>query len=315
MRNSIVFACVTFCLVSIAPAAWGADSEPVTEYGAPAEFNGQNPRVFFTHAGPEVLSLGVEVPAAMYDGAPMDPPSDGQYDVPVDAADPARGMAWYCCGYEVVMELPESARSLTAFRHVVLNWNPRGHVPPGVYTAAHTDFHFYFTSSAERRTIGRAGDAKEMCSIPNPVGSEPPTVPVPQTCEQFAVTTAALPDDQMAPGYQNVGATEPAMGNHLLDLASHEFHGQAFDHTFIYMADAGRLTGMEPMISLEFLRSLQEPVRVPISMPAAFPTAGVYPTEYLVEYDRANGMFRVSYEAWKPFPASGTLTAGIDPAR
>jgi len=207
--------------------------------------------------------------------------------------------------------LPEAALSLTAFRHVVLNWNPQGHVPPGVYTAAHTDFHIYFTSVEERRAIGRAGHAEEMCWIPNPVGTEPPTVPVPQTCEQFARTAAALPDDQMPPRYQNLGATEPAMGNHLLDLASHEFHGQAFDHTFIYMADAGRLTGMEPMISLEFLRGLESPLRVPISMPAAFPAAGLYPTEYVVEYDRAKGVFRVSYQTWKPFPASGTLTAGI----
>ena len=224
------------------------------------------------------------------------------------SATKGQGTAWYCCGYEIVLGLPESALSLTAFRHVVLNWNPQGHVPPGVYSQAHTDFHFYFTSSEERRAIGRAPDANAMCWIPNPAGSEPPTVPIPQTCEQFARTAAALPDDQMPPGYLNVGATEPAMGNHLLDLSSHEFHGQAFDHTFIYMADAGRLTGMEPMIALAFLRNLQEPVRVPISMPAAFPTAGLYPTEYVMEYDRAGGLFRVSYESWKPFPASATRT-------
>jgi len=306
MNKSIAFSCVTSLVLS-ASAATGAAEESVTEYGTPTNFNGQLVRVFFTHNGPQILSLGVEVPAAMYEGAPVDPPSDTRYDVPVDADDPALGTAWYCCGYEIVVDLPESAMQMTAFREMVLNWNPRGHVPPGVYDAAHTDFHFYFMGTEERMAIGGAHDSKEMCMVPNALGTEPPMVPVPQTCEQFAVTAAELPADQMPPGYRSVGATEPAMGNHLLNLDWHEFHGQAFTHSFIYMTSAGQLTGMEPMISLAYLRGLEAPVRVPISMPAAFPTAGLYPTEYVIEYDSAAGLFKVSYENWKPFPASRSL--------
>jgi hypothetical protein len=309
MKVAIVSACVAFGLVHFSPAALGSTAEVSTEYGASAVFQGESVRAFISHDGQQIQSFGVEVPAALYDKAPVDPPSDGLYDVPVDAEDPGQGMAWYCCGYEIVVPIPASATELTPFREVVLNWNPKGHVPPFVYDVPHTDFHFYFMSDEERLTIGGAHDSSSMCTVPNFLGPEPPMLPIPQNCEQLAVTGAVLPADQMPPGYQNLGLTEPAMGNHLVDPAFHEFHGMPFDHTLIYMTNAGRLTGMEPMISLAFMRSLDGPVRVPISMPAAFPVAGMYPTEYVVEYDREGGLFRVSYETWKPFPASGALTA------
>ena len=309
MSKATLYACAAIGLVFSSPAVSGSAAEFHTEFGSPAVYNGQQVRSFFSHNGNEIHALGVEVPAAMYDTAPMDPPSDGRYDVPGEAADAAGATAWYCCGYEIVVPLPESALRMSAFREVVLNWNPKGHIPPGVWDTAHTDFHFYFMGSDERLAIGRARDSHDMCVRPNPLGPEPPMVPFPQSCAQLDLTAAVLPDDQMAPGYSNVGAIEPAMGNHLLDLATHEFHGEAFTHTFIYMSNAGRLTGMEPMITLAYLRSLEAPVRVPISMPAAFPLAGLYPTEYVMEYDRGAGVFRVSYENWKAFPASNRLLA------
>lgn len=309
MNKAIMSACVALGLVHFFPAALASQAEFVTEHGPVATFNGQQVRAFFTHNGSEIGALGVEVPAAMYEGAPMDPPSDGKYDVPQDANDPAKGKAWYCCGYEIAVDVPESAMQMSAFRKVVLNWNPQGHVPPGVYTVPHTDFHFYFITDEERLAIGRARDASDMCLMANPLGPEPPMLPFPQNCDQIGFTAAPLPADQMPAGYQNIKATEPAMGNHLLDPASHEFHGQAFDHTHIYMANAGKLAGMEPMITLDYLRSLQAPVRVPVSMPAAFPMAGMYPTEYVMEYDRDDGVFRVVYENWKTFPASNGVIA------
>ena len=315
MNKAIVFACVTIGLVPFSPAALGSTAEVIKDYGPAAAFNDQQVRVFFTHSDSGIEALGIEVPAALYEGAPLDPPSDGRYDVPVEATDSAKGVAWHCCGYEIVADLPDSARQMTPFNKVVLNWNPQGHVPPGVYDSAHTDFHFYFMSEAERLSIGGAHDSSVMCTIANFLGPEPPRLPVAQDCAQLAETAAVLPADQMPPGYQNLGLVEPAMGNHLVDPAFHEFHGKAFDHTFIYMTNRGRLTGMEPMISLSFLRGLEQPARVPISMPAAFPQAGIYPTEYVMEYDRDAGLFRVSYENWKPFPASGGQQANVNPGR
>jgi len=304
MHRIPAFTCIAIGLVFVSSAAWCSSDEAVTEYGDSAAFNGQEIRAFFTHKGPEIVALGVEVPAAAYDDAPMDPPSDGKYDTPVDADDPSKGVAWYCCGYEIPVSLPESAQQMTAFRNAVLNWNPQGHPPPGVYNARHTDFHFYFMSEQERLSIGHAADAKSMCWLPNPMGSEPPKIPDPQSCEQLAVTAAPLPADQVPPGYQSLGATEAAMGDHLVSLGWHEFHGQPFTEALIFTANAGHLTGMEPMVALDYMQSLQEPQRTAITMPAAFPTAGMYPTEYVVAYDRDAGLFRVSFENWKAFPAS-----------
>lgn len=304
--------CAMILLFCLCVAATGLAAEATTDYGEPTVFNGQQVRVFFAHNDTDISALGVEVPAEMYLNAPMLPASDGKYDVPVDAGDPGKGVAWHCCGYEIVLALPESAVKMSAFRHVVLNWNPQGHVPPGIYNLPHTDFHFYFISNEERLSIGGARDATEMCKVPDASPDQPP-LPNPQTCDQFQATAAELPPDQMPAGYVNMGATEPAMGNHLIDPASHEFHGQLFDHTFIYMTNKGRLTGMEPMISLDFLHNVQQPVRVPIAMPAAFPMAGLYPTEYVVENDRERGVFRVAYESWKTFPASAApVSAGSD---
>lgn len=310
MNKAMVSACVAIGLVNFSTAAMAAPAEMVTEYGSAATYNGQQVRVFFTHNDSDIQALGIEVPAAMYDDAPMDPPSDGRYDVPVDVADPAKGVAWHCCGYEVIAGLPDSALRMTPFREVILNWNPQGHVPPGIYSVPHTDFHFYFMTDADRLSIGGAKDSKVMCTVPNFLGPEPPRLPVAEDCEQLAITAAELPADQMPAGYQNLGLVEPAMGNHLVDPNFHEFHGTAFDQTFIYMTNAGQLSGMEPMITLGFMRNLQEPVHAQITMPAAFPVAGMYPTGYVMEYDRDDGMFRVYYENWKPFPASNGLGGG-----
>ena len=311
MNRIPVFTFAAIGLVFACPAAWCSSEDAVTEYGAPTAFNGQEIRVFFTHKGPDIVALGVEVPAAAYDNAPTDPPSDGKYDTPVDADDPSKGVAWYCCGYEIPVDLPEAAQQMTTFQYAILNWNPQGHPPPGVYNAPHTDFHFYFMPEQERLSIGHARDSKSMCWLPNPMGSDPPKVPSPQNCEQLAATAAALPADQVPPGYQSLGASEAAMGDHLVSLGWHEFHGQPFTEALIYTANAGHLTGMEPMAALDWMRGLQEPQRTVITMPAAFPKAGMYPTEYVVAYDRDQGLFRVSFENWKAFPASTAAPAAV----
>lgn len=80
MNKAIMSACVALALVHFSPAALASQAEFVTEHGPVATFNGQQVRAFFTHNGSEIGALGVEVPAAMYEGAPMDPPSDGKFD-------------------------------------------------------------------------------------------------------------------------------------------------------------------------------------------------------------------------------------------
>jgi hypothetical protein len=60
----------------------------------------------------------------------------------------------------VSLKLPPQANS-TPFDHVLLEWNPTGHPPLGVYTKAHFDFHFYMTSEAERMAIPVYEQAQE----------------------------------------------------------------------------------------------------------------------------------------------------------
>jgi hypothetical protein len=47
-------------------------------------------------------------------------------------------------GYEYVLPLPDAVarRADVPFKWVLLDWNPGGHVPPGVYDVAHFDVHF-----------------------------------------------------------------------------------------------------------------------------------------------------------------------------
>ena len=43
------------------------------------------------------------------------------------------------------------------YKHMLVDWNPQGHEPPGVYDLPHFDFHFYTITSEERMQIGPAG--------------------------------------------------------------------------------------------------------------------------------------------------------------
>ena len=54
-------------------------------------------------------------------------------------------------GYEYVLPLPDAVarRADVPFKWVLLNWNPVGHVPPGVYDVAHFDVHFYMEPIAK----------------------------------------------------------------------------------------------------------------------------------------------------------------------
>ena len=53
---------------------------------------------------------------------------------------------------EFSLNLPVVA-SDSLFTHVLFDWNPQGHEPPGVYNLPHFDVHFYIVSVAEREAI------------------------------------------------------------------------------------------------------------------------------------------------------------------
>jgi hypothetical protein len=154
----------------------------------------------------------------------------------------------------------------TQFTHVLFDYNPQGHEPPGVYDVEHFDVHFYTIPIAEREGIYDFG----LCDI------EPDAQYIP-------------PDYFRAPG------CVPEMGAHWLDLLAPEFNGQPFTRTFIWGSYDGEFNFFEPMITTEYLRS--EPMEtVEIRQPAAFQTDGFYPMDYSISYETNPDAYRIALE-------------------
>jgi hypothetical protein len=170
---------------------------------------------------------------------------------------------------EYVLPLPRQAQVLP-FRTFVLNWNPHGHVPQGVYDVPHFDFHFYTITDAARLRIVPGDPAFTQSAVQQP------------------------PPDQVPGGYTMVPEPPiPQMGNHWIDPASPEFHGDPFKHTFIFGTWAGRIIFYEPMVSLAFLRTRPEWTG-PVSMAEHHDAEGRYPTAYRVEYNSWAREYRVA---------------------
>lgn len=278
----------------------GGDFPPQenTEWGDPAEFGEGQLQTFVTvdSAGKPEL-VGVYFTDGLLSGLPMEP-SDGHWDV-VDAEG---NVVIPCCGHEVVVEFPESV-SATPIKSFVLNWNPMGHPPAEIYDVPHFDLHFYTITNEERIAIpAAAGD--EMCMVPNPP-DVPGEHPVLMSCETFAEATIALPENQIAPGYMDVGEVAPGMGNHLVNPTAMEFTGEAFTHTWIYGVYGGKLTFLEPMIANSFLEERHAEECAEIALPEEMAEPGYYPSQYCIRYfegeDGGEGAFAVTLESFVEF--------------
>lgn len=221
-----------------------------------------------------------------------------------EAGDPAAVGVWFDASAlsglpdehtETVLAFPDTAET-TNFTFLLLNWNPHGHEPPGIYDLPHFDFHFYFTPEGPAHL-----DEIEAGSC------EDAPVPVNVTCETFERATRPVPPSQQPPDYQSFGAVVPRMGDHLTDPTGLEFTGATFTHTLIWGAFDGRLTFVEPMITnalFEELASDGDEIQTPVKMPDAFPEAGPYPTRYDISYHPDEDAYSVSFEAFEAFPAS-----------
>ena len=144
----------------------------------------------------------------------------------------------------------------TPFKHALLDWNPRGHEPPGVYDLPHFDFHFYMQSDAERLAIPPY-EVDNSKFLKYPDAAYLPAVYVP------------------TPG------GVPQMGTHWVDVTSPELNGETFTQTFIYGTYDGKVTFFEPMITLAFLNT--HPVferTFPVA--SKFQVSGFYPTRMRV---------------------------------
>lgn len=160
---------------------------------------------------------------------------------------------------------------VTPFQHALLDWNPNGHEPAGVYTLPHFDFHFYMTSDAERKTI-------------------PP----------FDVNSAGFlnfPAQGYLPEiYAPVPGGVPQMGTHWIDVTSPEINGGTFTQTFLYGSYNGNVTFYEPMITKSFLDGHPSYQRN-FPVPTKFKQAGYYPTKMKVE--KINGVTNVILEGFE----------------
>lgn len=169
---------------------------------------------------------------------------------------------------EVIVLQPKEKYRIRPYRHITVDWNPHGHDPMGIYTKPHFDFHFFFLTSAQREAITCQGADALNC--------------------MKAVPTKLIPPDY--------GATPegvPMMGWHWVDLKSPEFNGQPFTSTFIYGYYKGQTAFLEPMVTLEYLKTKPHAI-YPVKQTEAVSEEGYYPKNYTVSYNHVADTYDVA---------------------
>ncbi len=190
--------------------------------------------------------------------------------------------------HEFVIPLPDGVARRTdiPFKWVLFNWNPVGHIPPGIYDAPHFDVHF------------------EMGPIANAFAIESgPCGPEMVRCDQFQTARKPLPPNYMPPDYVDVEAVVPVMGNHLIDTTGPEFQKVPFTRSWIYGVYDGKVIFYEAMVTLAYMRSKPNGC-LPIKAPKAVAASGLYPTEYCVRHNATTGEYSVSMEKFSHRDAS-----------
>jgi hypothetical protein len=182
--------------------------------------------------------------------------------------------------HELVIPLPDvvARRDDVPFKWVLLNWNPEGHIPAGVYNVPHFDIHFEMVPIADVFAIESGPCGPELVR-----------------CDQFQTARKPLPPNYVAADYVDVGAVVPAMGNHLIDTTGPEFQKQPFTRSWIYGVYDGNVIFYEAMVTRAHLLTKPDGC-VPIKAPRAVAAAGFYPTEYCVRHNPATGEYSVSME-------------------
>lgn len=177
--------------------------------------------------------------------------------------------------WEFALPMPDSGPT-TGFENIVLDWNPAGHPPEGLYTVPHFDVHFYLIGQGEREAITFHGEGHDPAL----------SAPEPQL----------LPEGYVIPP----GTAEEQMGVHALDPGGEEFQGQPFRHNLIYGYYEGRLIFIEPMVSLAFLQALPE-VTSPVPRPQKYSYPGWYPTTYQIKFNTGSGEYTIALQNLQRF--------------
>lgn len=199
----------------------------------------------------EPTTLGITLTEAALEGLP---------------AEVTPGLIWMV---EYILSIPEMP--LLPFDHIGVNWNPRGHIPAGIYNVPHFDFHFYTISPEQRSQITARGEDLERCR----------RSPMP----------GHLPEGYVfAPESE-----EPGMGGHWIDPLSHEFHGKDFTSTFLFGTHEGGIIFWEPMITKAYLETKPD-ASMPLQVPQEYARDGYYPTGYSIRYDAGRKEYTVALE-------------------
>lgn len=174
-------------------------------------------------------------------------------------------------------ELPLPTLNPTGYRHVMLDWNPGGHEPPGLYDVPHFDFHFYLIDRTTRLGIDPARP-------------------------DFAERAGRLPDPSLIPAryFLPIPAAVPAMGVHWLDPATPELNGETFSRTMLFGSWDGEVIFAEPMITKDFLMSKPAVTFEIPSASEALPS-GPLPQSYTVRWDPDAREYQVGLHLDRPF--------------
>ncbi len=242
---------------SLASGAESAVSDASVLYGKEVGVGGGTARTYIVVAGDGPAEVGIALSESVMGGLPGDHGGEGAVHMP-----DGHSM------YEFTLPLPR--QNETPFRQVVLNWNPGGHEPPGIYDQPHFDFHFYTIDTLARKGIL-------------------PSDPFFQLKAERLAAPEYIPSGYVLPAPMAV----PQMGVHWVDPTSPELNGNTFTRTFIFGSWDGQVIFAEPMITKAYLEAKTDST---FALPTAsrYAKAGYHPASYRVRWDEASREYRVS---------------------
>ncbi|MFT2011051.1 DUF5602 domain-containing protein [Pontibacter sp. 13R65] len=167
-----------------------------------------------------------------------------------------------------MLHLPSQANK-TLYDHVMLDWNPQGHEPAGLYDQPHFDLHFYMVPEATVSAI------------------------------QGSMGMDVEPDAQYVPeNYILTPGIVPGMGAHWINVTDQNNSPGNFAKNFIYGSYNGKFIFHEPMFTLDYLSTLpakgSETMSIP--QPAAYQQSGLYPQKYRFSYNSSSKEYSIILE-------------------
>ena len=256
------------------------------EYGGTEDLAEGHLTAYSQTVGDRPTAIGMVFGSETLHNLPHDPPNEDRWCYDKDGDGVEDPMTECAGGYERMMPLSRefTDRVDTPFTYVLSNWNPMGHVPPGIYDLPHFDVHFYLNDNAEREAI------------------RPGPCPALVNCDDYELGKKLPPQRYRTSDHVDLDAIEPGMGTHLIDTTAPEFHGERFTHTWIYGSWDGHMSFYEPMVTHEWFSGLADgsiaDSCVDIKLPQAWETSGWYPTQYCLRYRENRDELTVSLEGF-----------------